>query len=138
MIGFLVVTHGGLAAELVAAARRIVAQPGPIAGLSIDWDSDVAESRERILEALRSLDQGDGVIIATDMFGGTPTNVALTFLEPGKVEVVTGVNLPMVIKFTNLRERGDLAETARMLAARGRSSITVAGEILAGRQESER
>ncbi len=135
MIGLLVVTHGGLAAELVAAARRIVAQPGPIAGLAIDWDSDVGESRQRIQEALSSLDQGDGVIIATDMFGGTPTNVALTFLEPGKVEVVTGVNLPMVIKFTNLREQADLAETARMLAARGRSSITVAGEILAGRQE---
>ncbi len=135
MIGLLVVTPGGLAAELVAAARRIVSQPGPIAGLAIDWDSDVGESRQRIQEALTSLDQGDGVIIATDMFGGTPTNVALTFLEPGKVEVVTGVNLPMVIKFTNLREQADLAETARMLAARGRSSITVAGEILAGRQE---
>ncbi len=135
MIGLLVVTHGGLAAELVEAARRIVSQPGPIAGLAIDWDSDVGESRQRIQEALLSLDQGDGVIIATDMFGGTPTNVALTFLEAGKVEVVTGVNLPMVIKFTNLREQADLAETARMLAARGRSSITVAGEILAGRQE---
>jgi len=135
MIGLLVVTHGGLAAELVEAARRIVAQPGPIAALSIDWDSDVDSSRQRILEALSSLDQGDGVILATDMFGGTPTNVALTFLEPGKVEVVTGVNLPMVIKFTNMREQNDLAEMARTLAARGRSSITVAGEILAGRQE---
>ncbi len=135
MIGLLVVTHGGLAAELVEAARRIVSQPGPIAGLSIDWDSDVGESRQRIQEALLSLDQGDGVVIATDMFGGTPTNVALTFLEPGKVEVITGVNLPMVIKFTNMREQSDVGEAARMLAARGRSSITVAGEILAGRQE---
>ena len=135
MIGLLVVTHGGLAAELVAAARRIVAQPGAIAGLAIDWDSDVGESRRKIQESLEALDQGDGVIIATDMFGGTPTNVALTFLEPGKVEVVTGVNLPMVIKFTNLREQKDLAETARMLAARGRGAITVAGEILAGKQE---
>ncbi|HNX20418.1 MAG TPA: PTS fructose transporter subunit IIA [Acidobacteriota bacterium] len=135
MIGLLVVTHGGLAAELVAAARRIVAQPGAIAGLAIDWDSDVGDSRRKIQESLEALDQGDGVIIATDMFGGTPTNVALTFLEPGKVEVVTGVNLPMVIKFTNLREQKDLAETARMLAARGRGAITVAGEILAGKQE---
>ena len=135
MIGLLVVTHGGLAAELVAAARRIVAQPGAIAGLAIDWDSDVGDSRRKIQESLEALDQGDGVIIATDMFGGTPTNVALTFLEPAKVEVVTGVNLPMVIKFTNLREQKDLAETARMLAARGRGAITVAGEILAGKQE---
>ena len=135
MIGLLVVTHGGLAAELVAAARRIVAQPGAIAGLAIDWDSDVGDSRRKIHESLEALDQGDGVIIATDMFGGTPTNVALTFLEPAKVEVVTGVNLPMVIKFTNLREQKDLAETARMLAARGRGAITVAGEILAGKQE---
>lgn len=135
MIGLLVVTHGGLAAELVAAARRIVAQPGAISGLAIDWDSDVGDSRRKIQESLEALDQGDGVIIATDMFGGTPTNVALTFLEPGKVEVVTGVNLPMVIKFTNLREQKDLAETARMLAARGRGAITVAGEILAGKQE---
>ena len=135
MIGLLVVTHGELAAELVGAARRIVSQPGPIAGLAIDWDSDVDTSRQRIREALGALDQGDGVIIATDMFGGTPTNVALTFLEPAKVEVVTGVNLPMVIKFTNMREQTDLAEMAKLLAARGRSSITVAGEILAGRQE---
>ncbi len=135
MIGLLVVTHGALAAELVEAARRIVNQPGPIAALAIDWDSDVDSSRQRIREALSSLDQGDGVIIATDMFGGTPTNVALTFLEPAKVEVVTGVNLPMVIKFTNMRQQKDLAEVAKTLAARGRDSITVAGEILAGRQE---
>jgi PTS system mannose-specific IIA component len=135
VIGLLVVTHGELAAELVGAARRIVSQPGPIAGLAIDWDSDVDTSRQRIQEALTSLDQGDGVIIATDMFGGTPTNVALTFLEPGKVEVVTGVNLPMVIKFTNMREQTDLAEVARTLAARGRSSITIAGDILAGRNK---
>lgn len=136
MIGLLVVTHGRLAAELVEAAKKIVSQPGPIAALSIDWDSDVGESRQRIEDAVNSLDRGDGVIILTDMFGGTPTNVALTFFEPGKVEVVTGVNLPMVIKFTNLREQADLAETAHMLAERGKHSIRVAGEILSGKKEA--
>ena len=133
MIGLLVVTHGGLASELVEAALRIVQQDAPIQALALDWDSDIAEGCRRIERALTELDQGDGIIIATDMLGGTPANVAMTFLEPGRVEVVTGVNLPMVIKFSNLRGATDLVEVASLLAEKGRSHITVASEILAGR-----
>lgn len=134
MIGLLVVTHGGLASEIVEAALRIVQQhDAPIRALALDWDSDIAEGCQRIEAALKELDQGDGIIIATDMLGGTPANVAMTFLEPGKTEVVTGVNLPMVIKFSNLRGESDLIEVASLLAEKGRSHITVASEILAGR-----
>ncbi len=132
MIGLLVVTHGCLAEELVAAARRIVPDPGKIEALAIDWDDDVAEGRIRIERAIEDLDALGGVIICTDMFGGTPTNVALTFLEEGVVEVLTGVNLPMVIKFTNLRGKHDIREIAKLLAEKGRDAISVASEILAG------
>lgn len=138
MIGLLVVTHGGLAAELVEAARRIVQESAPMQALALDWDHDIAEGCRRIEEALSALDQGDGMIIATDMLGGTPANVAMTFLEPGRVEVVTGVNLPMLIKFSNLRGEEELSQVASLLADKGRSHITVAGEILAGRKEDGR
>lgn len=137
MIGLLVVTHGAVARELVDAARRIVQSPGNIAAVAIDWDQEVDAVRAAIDEAIRGLDQGEGVILATDMFGGTPTNIALTFLEPGRIEVVTGVNLPMVIKYTNLEAGVSVREAATLLASRGRSAISVAGEILSHRAESE-
>ena len=135
MIGLLVVSHGRLAGELVDAARRIVRRELPMAGISIEWDQDVDAAREQIAAALAELDRGDGVIVATDMFGGTPTNLALSFLAPGRVEVVTGVNLPMLIKYTNLGADVGLAEAARLVASRGREAIGVAGEILAGGRE---
>ena len=138
MIGLLVVTHGGLAAELVEAALRIVQQPAPVKALALDWDHDIAEGCRQIEAAVAELDQGDGIIIATDMLGGTPANVAMTFLEPGQVEVVTGVNLPMLIKFSNLRGESDLTAVASLLADKGRSHITVASEILTGRKEGEK
>jgi PTS system mannose-specific IIA component len=130
MIGLLVVTHGRVAEELLAATRRIVSRPVNIAALAIDWDQDVDEARARIGSEIEGLDQGRGVIIATDMFGGTPTNIALTFYEPGRIEIVTGVNLPMVIKFTNLAAEETIAEAAQQIASRGRNAIGVAGEIL--------
>ena len=137
MIGLLVVTHGRLALELVDAARHIVRDPGPIKALVLDWDLDAEESRREIGAELKEFDKGDGVIIVTDMLGGTPANVAMTFLEPGRLEVVTGVNLPMVIKFANLRgQKGGVEEVARLLAEKGRWHITVAGEVLAGKEEA--
>jgi PTS system mannose-specific IIA component len=138
MIGLLVVTHGGLAEQLVAATRRIVQEPGPIEAISIEWDQDVEAIRGQMKDALAALDQGAGVILATDMFGGTPTNIALSFLEPGRVEVVTGINLPMMIKFTNLRNGTELAEAARTIASRGQSAISVASDILASRSGDSR
>ncbi len=132
MIGLLVVSHGRLGEEIVEAARRIVRRPAGMQAISVAWDDDVKESSTRIEEAIESLDSGSGIIIATDMLGGTPSNVAMAFLEPGRVEVVTGVNLPMVIKFNNLPEGTDLASAARLLTEKGKSHITIAGAILNG------
>lgn len=136
MIGLLVVSHGRLGEEIVEAARRIVRNPSTMLAISVAWDDDVKDSGARIEEALAHLDGGDGIIIATDMLGGTPSNVAMAFLDPGRVEVVTGVNLPMVIKFNNLPDGTDLAQAARLLTEKGKSHITVAGALLSGRGDN--
>jgi mannose PTS system EIIA component len=135
MVAVLVITHGNLAEELVKAARRIVGDVGRLASLAIGWDEDVATARQKVEEAIRSVDQGDGVAILTDMFGGTPTNISLSFLARDKVEIVTGVNLPMLIKYTNLREPLTLRDLAARLSDQGRRSIQVASELL---QQGER
>ncbi len=130
-IGALVVTHGRLGTELLAATERIVgATPGLVA-VSLDWDDPVAGAREKIEEAMAGLGCSGGILIFTDMFGGTPTNVCLPFLETGKVEIITGVNLPMLVKFTTL-QFGDqqLAKVSHEVRDRGQSSIHVASEIL--------
>ena len=100
MIGILVVTHGKLATELVNAAKMIVGELENVQAISIGWNDDVNEARERIRSAIKKIDFGHGVLILTDMFGGTPTNISLTFLEKGRTEIITGVNLPMIIKLT--------------------------------------
>ena len=127
MIGIVVVTHGALAAELVNAARTIVGDIPAIAAVSIGWEDDMNSAREAIERALAEVGGGE-VLILTDMFGGTPTNVSLPFLSP-KVEIVTGVNLPMLIKLTSLRE-GELVEVARVIREQGKGAIYVASEIL--------
>jgi PTS system mannose-specific IIA component len=130
MIGILVVTHGNVAAELADAGRKIVAKESPLVALALDWDDDVTDARRQIAEAIAAVDRGAGVLILTDMFGGTPTNLAMTFYASGKVEVVTGVNLPMLVKALTLREDAALAEAAQLLAEKGRSAISVAGSLL--------
>jgi PTS system mannose-specific IIA component len=127
VIGIVVVSHGQVAGELVNAARNIVGAVPAIAAVSIGWADDMAASRERIGQALAEVGGGD-VLILTDMFGGTPTNVSLPFLSP-RVEIVTGVNLPMLIKLIGLRE-GDLLEVARVVRDQGKGAIYVASEIL--------
>jgi len=127
MIGIVVVTHGALAVELVNAARTIVGDIPAIAAVSIGWTDDMGSARAAIERALAEVGGAD-VLILTDMFGGTPTNVSLPFLSP-KVEIVTGVNLPMLIKLTTLRE-GDLVEVARVIREQGKGAIYVASEIL--------
>jgi PTS system mannose-specific IIA component len=129
----MVVTHGKFAEELVHAATRIVGELDGVKAISIDWDDDVDRARDLIEEGIRELDQDEGVLILTDMFGGTPTNIALSLLDAGRVEIVTGVNLPMLIKYTNLRSRLDLRESAAKIAEQGRSAIHVATEILENR-----
>jgi len=128
--GLLVVTHGRLADELDHATRRIVGDVPAMASISLDWDDDVADARRRIEEGIARVAVGGRVLILTDMFGGTPTNIALSLLEPGHVDVITGVNLPMLIKFANLRKVDGFDETVRRIAQQGREAIQVASEVL--------
>jgi len=123
-----VVSHGQVAGELVNAARNIVGEVPAIAAVSIGWADDMAAARDKIEQALVEVGGGD-VLILTDMFGGTPTNVSLPFLS-SRVEIVTGVNLPMLIKLIGQRE-GDLLEVARVVRDQGKGAIYVASEILA-------
>lgn len=127
MIGIVVVTHGRLAEEIVNAARTIVGDIPAIAAVSIGWADDMTVARDDIQRALSAVGPGPALIL-TDMFGGTPTNVSLPFLSP-QVEIVTGVNLPMLIKLTTLRE-GDLMEVARVIREQGKGAIYVASEVL--------
>ena len=130
MIGIVVVTHGRLAEELVNAAQAIVGTIPRIEAVSIGWSDDVSVARDAIARALQGAggSETDGVLILTDMFGGTPTNLSLPFLSP-TVEIVTGVNLPMLIKLTQSRE-GSLREIARMVRDQGQEAIYVATDLL--------
>ncbi len=128
MIGIVVVSHGQVATELVNAARTIVGDIPAIVAVSIGWSDDMAVAHQAIEAALAEVGAG-GALVLTDMFGGTPTNVALPFLSP-RVEIVTGVNLPMLIKLSTLRE-GELPEVARVIREQGKNAIYVASEALA-------
>ncbi len=132
MISVLVLTHGDLATELVTAAREIdVELAAGIASLALPWDVDSDEGGRQVKKALREVDQGKGVVVLTDMFGGTATNLALSLMDPNRIEVITGVNLPMLVKIGSLRRR-DLApkEFALELREAGQKSIRVASEFL--------
>lgn len=127
--GLLVVTHGGLAFELVQALRRIVGEVSAVKALSIDWEVGLSDAREVVRQAIEEVDPGGGVLILTDMFGGTATNVTLPFLRAG-VEIVTGVNLPMVIKFSNITRDSTLREAASLIKEQGQRAIALAAEYL--------
>ncbi len=132
MIGVVVVTHGQLAIELVNAAETIVGDLPHFAAVSIGWHEDVQDARDAIAAAIERVQQPGGVLLATDMFGGTPSNLGLTFLKEDAVEIVTGVNLPMLIKAANLPDGPRLADVARMLREHGRNAIWVASDLLTG------
>jgi len=134
MVGALVVTHGDVARELVSAAHRIMGENKALQAVCIGWDEDVATARRKIEEAVRLVEQGSGVLIMTDMFGGTASNLSLTLLDPGKVEVVTGVNLSMLLKLGNTAaDRRSLAEVAEAVCGRGRESIQIPSRALRAR-----
>ena len=135
MIGSLIVTHGRLAIELLNAAEAIVGEVKNVAAVSIGWHDDVDIARTMIEKAIQRVDTGAGVLILTDMFGGTPTNIASTFLDEGSIEIVTGVNLPMLIKLTQLAEDTGLADAARSVRENGQSNIYIASEFLSGQRE---
>jgi len=130
MIGALVVTHGHLGQELVAAAEMIVGDISHIRAVSIGWHDDVNDAHKDIERRIAEVESGQGVLILTDMFGGTPSNIALAFHDPGKVDVVTGVNLPMLIKIAGQKEGETLDSLARIVRDKGRSSIAMASDYL--------
>jgi PTS system mannose-specific IIA component len=125
-----IVTHGHLAGELLAAAEMIIGPISHIAAVSIGWHDDVDAARDEVQRAMTRVSLGAGMLLLTDMFGGTPTNIASMFLEEGAVEVVTGVNLPMVIKLASFTTEEPLAEVARKICEQGRQGIYFAGGLL--------
>ena len=137
MIGVVVVTHGQLATELLNAAETIVGDLPRFAAVSIGWHEDTEDARAEIGEAISRVKQDGGVLILTDMFGGTPSNLAMTFLSDN-VEVITGVNLPMLIKLADLGERADLLTAAREMREQGRAAIWVASDLLRGEKTGEK
>ena len=130
-IAGVVVTHGQLANELLAAAEMIIGPIAHITAVSIGWHDDVDAARDEIERSITRVSEGRGVLVLTDMFGGTPTNIASMFLAEGEVEVVTGVNLPMVIKLASQAGDESLAEIARRVRDQGQEGIYLAGELLA-------
>lgn len=132
MIGVVVVTHGQLATELVNAAETIVGDLANFFAVSIGWHEDVQDAREEIEAAIDKVRQPGGVLLMTDMFGGTPSNLGLTFLEKDKIEIITGVNLPMLIKAASIKDGASLIDVARALREHGKNAIWVASDLLSG------
>ena len=130
VIGVVVVTHGQLATELVNAAEMIVGDLPKFTAVSIGWHDDVNDAREEIAQAIERVDGEAGVLVLTDMFGGTPSNLGMTFLVKNRVEVITGVNLPMLIKLAGLRSSSDLLGVAREMREHGRNAIWLASDLL--------
>ena len=131
MIGFVVVTHGRLGAELINTAEFILGKIDPSASVAINGQDSPDDIRKNIEKAVKAQDRGQGVLILTDMFGGTPSNISLSFMSKEKIEVLTGVNLPMIIKLVQNRDKDmSLKELAQTIGEYGRKSINVAGEIL--------
>lgn len=130
MVGILIVTHGRLAQELLETTRIIVGKSTDhIVPISVGWNDDMADVQKNITSSVAKVDQGQGVLILTDMFGGTPSNISLSFLSD-KIEIITGVNLPMLIKIVNVGDRFDLKELAQVIFDQGKKSIYLASEIL--------
>jgi len=130
MVGMLVITHQRLAQEFIATAELIVGKIENCVGLSLDPNLPVGDLLQQINQAMDKVNDGDGVIVLTDMFGGTPSNLSLSFLNKGGIEVLTGVNLPMLLKLAQSREGHKVDELARIIKDYGRRSISLASEIL--------
>ena len=135
MIGLVVVTHGRMAAEMVAAMEHVVGPQEAIRAISIGADDDMEQRRQDIIEAASDVDTGDGVIVCTDMFGGTPSNLAISIIDVGaktgaKVEVIAGVNLPMLVKLASVRQTEPLPKAVNIACEAARKYISVASSLL--------
>jgi PTS system mannose-specific IIA component len=129
MVGVLVITHGDLGQELIKAAELIKGKYDGVLPVSVDSNKGVEDIKKEITTAIKKVDKGDGVLILTDLFGGTPSNIALSFLKEGKIEVVTGVNLPMLLKL-DIRKEKNLTDLSYFIKDYGRKNISLASEIL--------
>ena len=134
MIGMVLVTHGRLAAEFIAALEHVVGPQTNIAAVCIGPEDDMERRRQDILRAIGEVDAGKGVVLLTDMFGGTPSNLAISVMDRPKIEVIAGINLPMLIKLASLRESESLAAAVRGAQEAGRKYINVASQLLADAQ----
>lgn len=132
MIGMVLVTHGQLAVEFRSALEHVVGVQEQIATIAIGPDDDMEQRRMDILDAIAQVDSGDGVVLLTDMFGGTPSNLAISVMENAHVEVVAGVNLPMLIKLASIRSESSLSDVADNAQAAGRKYINIASQVLQG------
>ncbi len=133
MIGIVLVTHGRLAIEFRAALEHVVGAQEQIETVTIGPDDNVEQRRRDIIEAVKKVDSGDGVVILTDMFGGTPSNLAISVMSRPKVEVLAGINLPMLIKLVKVRDEFPLADSVMAAQESGRKYITIASRVLAGK-----
>ena len=132
MIGLVIVTHGGLAGEFRAALEHVVGPQTQLETISIGPDDDMESRRADILAAVKHADSGKGVVVLTDMFGGTPSNLAISVMNEANVEVIAGVNLPMLVKLASVRGDKDLKKAVDLAKESGRKYISVASQVLAG------
>ncbi|MCD6074582.1 MAG: Phosphotransferase system, mannose/fructose-specific component [Rhodospirillales bacterium] len=130
MIGMVLVTHGRLAAELVNALEHVVGPQANVASICIAPDDDMEQRRRDILDAVETTDTGEGVILLTDMFGGTPSNLAISVMDRAKVEVIAGINLPMLVKLASVREKTTIAEAVAKAQEAGKKYINIASQLL--------
>lgn len=133
MIGLVLVTHGRLADEFRNAVEHVVGPQDRFETVAIGADDDMERRRADIVDAVARVDEGQGVIVLTDMFGGTPSNLAISVMEAGRIEVIAGMNLPMLIKLSSVRRSGDMAMAVTEAQAAGRKYINVASQLLAGK-----
>jgi PTS system mannose-specific IIA component len=137
MIGIVIVTHSGLGDALIEAAECILEAPlEATTAVSVDLKHSAEKLRKKIGDGMKAVDEGDGVIILTDMFGGTPSNLSLSFLEEGRIDVLTGVNLPVLIRAAKMRKDSNLSELAQSVEAYGKKSISLASGVLKGNKRS--
>ena len=130
MIGVILVTHGHLAEEFVRAMEHVVGRQEAVATVCIGPNDDVEKRRREIADAIKEVDSGDGVVILTDLFGGTPSNLAISLMEAGRIEVIAGINLPMLIRLAGARRNGTVVAAAAAARDAGRNYITIASEFL--------
>ncbi|MCB9949104.1 MAG: PTS sugar transporter subunit IIA [Rhodospirillaceae bacterium] len=130
-IGMVLVTHGRLAEEFVAALEHVVGSQDNVAAVCIGPDDDMEQRRREILESVAQVDKGKGVVLLTDMFGGTPSNLAISVMQRERIEVIAGVNLPMLIKLASVRESEGVAEAVRLARDAGQKYINIASSLLA-------